>query len=584
MGAIAGYCGVGDAALLQRMTALLVHRSRGGAAYAVERGIGLMAATDRGRDAAIAQAGRLRCAFDGQLFNATELAKELGVDPRSTDAELVARGFLRHGPAFFHRLDGAFALAVADGDDLHVVRDPLGEKAVYWATVEGTTVVASEAKAILAHERFVVRPKLSSLNKLLAFSFIPGSESMFEGIYELPPGARLVVRASGSVETVRYWDLEEEQVTEPEGHFVERTRALVRAAVSRRLGKERRAGAFLSGGIDSSAVVAVLADLGVEVKAFSAAFGHGQPNELMYARLVADHCGVEHRVIDIEPDGFIDLLPTIMWQLDDPLCDCITVPNYVLAREAAREVDLVFNGEGGDPLFGGPKNKFLILGEWYAFLGGHDRASAYLSSYHKFYDYLGTLCTPELLAETGGAAALDELVRPYLENQDIKHFLNRLMHVNIKLKGGQNILVKVDKMLSANGIRAASPLFDRALTEFTFAIPPTFKRRGDVEKYVFKKAMEDALPRAVVYRKKAGMGVPLNHWFKVTRLRDVAIDLLGSTRARSRGYFQPRFVENLLGGKGPENNIGQNRSGELLWMLLAVELWHRVYVDGERPS
>jgi asparagine synthase (glutamine-hydrolysing) len=166
----------------------------------------------------------------------------------------------------------------------------------------------------------------------------------------------------------------------------------------------------------------------------------------------------------------------------------------------------------------------------------------------------------------------------------MKHFLNRLMRVNIKLKGGQNILVKVDKMLSANGIRAASPLFDRALTEFTFAIPPTFKRRGDIEKYVFKKAMEDALPRAVVYRKKAGMGVPLNHWFKVTRLRDVAMDLLGSTRARTRGYFQPKFVADLLGGKGPANNIGQNRSGELLWMLLAVELWHRVYVDGERPS
>jgi asparagine synthase (glutamine-hydrolysing) len=584
MGAIAGYSGVGDAALLTRMARLLAHRGRGGAAHAIVRGLGVMAATDRGHRPKIARAGALRCAFDGELFNATELAKELAIDPSSPPAEVVACGFRRSGPAFFARLDGSFSLAVADGDELHVARDPLGEKAVYYATIHGTTVVASEAKALLAFEGFVVRPNLQSLNKLLAFSFIPGSASMFEGVHELPPGTRLVARVDGSVETVTYWDLSEEEVEQPEEHFVARTRELVRAAVARRLGKERRVGAFLSGGIDSSAVVAVLAELGAEVTAFSAGFGHGQPNELMYARLVADHCRVEHRIIDIEPEGFVDLLPTIMWQLDDPLCDCITVPNYVLAREASREVDVVFNGEGGDPLFGGPKNKFLILGEWYAFLGGHDRARAYLSSYHKFYDYLGALCTPELLAATGGPAALDELVRPYLENADMKHFLNRLMRVNIKLKGGQNILVKVDKMLSANGIRAASPLFDRALTEFTFAIPPTFKRRGDIEKYVFKKAMEDALPRAVVYRKKAGMGVPLNHWFKVTRLRDVAMDLLGSTRARARGYFQPRFVADLLGGKGPENNIGQNRSGELLWMLLAVELWHRVYVDGERPS
>jgi asparagine synthase (glutamine-hydrolysing) len=584
MGAICGYCGTGDAVLLRRMGALLRHRGRGGAARDVHGSVGLMGAADAGHAAEIGRVGGVRCALEGTLFGVPALAEELGLDPRAGAAAVVAHGFKKHGPRFFERLDGAFVVAVADGDELHLARDPLGEKPLYFTRLGDTLLFASEIKAFFGHAGFVATPNQRSLVKLLVFSFIPGTDSMFEGVHELPPGKRAVIRPGAEPEITTYWDLSESESDDDEAFYVERIRALVDKAVGKRLGDRKRVGAFLSGGIDSSAVVALLARAGAHVTAFSAGFGHGQPNELMYARLVAEHCNVEHRVIDIEPDGFIDLLPGIMWQLDDPLCDCITVPNYVLAREAARDVDVVFNGEGGDPLFGGPKNKFLILGEWYAFLGGHDRARAYLSSYHKLYDHLGALCAPELLRATGGAEPLEELVRPYLENPSIRHFLNRLMHVNIKLKGGQNILVKVDKMLSANGVHAASPLFDRELTEFSFAIPPRFKRRGDVEKYVFKKAVEDALPRAVVYRKKAGMGVPLNHWFKFTKLRDVAGDLLGSSRWRARGYFKPKFVDDLLGGKAPENHVGQNRSGELLWMLLAIELWHRVFVDGERPA
>jgi asparagine synthase (glutamine-hydrolysing) len=420
----------------------------------------------------------------------------------------------------------------------------------------------------------------------MVFSFIPGEQSMFEGVLEVPPGSYVKLHAGTSAAAVSYWQLREgsdgadDEDEQEEAREAER---LVRNATKRRLGNASHVAAFLSGGIDSSAVVAMLAQLGAHVTAFSAGFGHGQPNELMYARLVAQHCGalVEHRVIDVEPDQFLGLLPHIMWSLDDPLCDCITVPNFLLAREAAKEARLVFNGEGGDPLFGGPKNKFLILGEWYAFLGGYDRARAYLSSYHKFFDYLPRLFTRDFFAEAGGEEPLLALVRPYLEGGDIAHFLNRLMHVNIKLKGGQNILVKVDKMLSAHGVLPASPLFDKALAEWSFAISPRMKRRGDVEKYIFKKAMEGLLPRPIVYRKKAGMGVPLNHWFKVTGLREYTQDLLLSPRALGRGYFEPAFVRDLLENRREPDDYGHNRMGELLWMLLAVELWHRVYVDGE---
>ena len=195
-------------------------------------------------------------------------------------------------------------------------------------------------------------------------------------------------------------------------------------------------------------------------------------------------------------------------------------------------------GEGGDPLFGGPKNKFMILGEWYKPYGGYDRHHAYLASYHKFYAHLESACTPELLAASGGTAPLCRFVAPYLDDPNIDSFLNRLMKINIRLKGGQNILVKVDKMLSCNSVRSASPLFDRRLAEHSMQIPPHAKRRGDIEKFAFKRAVEAKLPYAVVYRKKAGMGVPLNHWFRKTVLGEYAADLLRSERAKRWPWFE----------------------------------------------
>ncbi|CAN5355931.1 asparagine synthase (glutamine-hydrolyzing) [soil metagenome] len=590
MGALAGHLGPSKPTSLDRMTALLAHRGRGGVATHVAPSWSLASLVDKKtRKASVAEHEGVHAVFDGRLLNGKELAKRFRVasgDP----ADVIARGFRELGPEVFSLLDGPFVVAVHDDGVLHLARDPLGERPLYYANVgsgKGAAMLfATEIKAFLGDDRFTVRPRLGSLNKILAFSFIPGKDSMFEDVFELEPGQRLVCAPGKSPQAYVYWDLAETVAAGDEASCIEAIRTLTRAAVEKRLEGRTKVGAFLSGGIDSSAVVALLAERGVSVTAWSASFGVGQPNELVYARLVAQHCGklVEHRVVDVVPDDFLDVLPEIMWQLDDPLCDCITVPNYVLAQTAAKEVDLVFNGEGGDPLFGGPKNKFLILGEWYAFLGNYDRSRAYLSSYHKFFDYIGALYTKDFQAKTGGQEPLLDLVRPYMDNTEISHFLNRLMHVNIKLKGGQNILVKVDKMLGANGVTAASPLFDKTLTEQTFAMAPSLKRRGDVEKFVFKKAMEDVLPRAVVYRKKAGMGVPLNHWFKFTALRDYAHDLLTSKRARARGYFEPRFVDALLAGKGPEHAIGQYRGGELLWMLLAVELWHRVYVDGDRPK
>ncbi|PRQ03119.1 asparagine synthetase B family protein [Enhygromyxa salina] len=536
----------------------------------------------------VSQDGSVRCVLGGSLFNRLELAVALALPDAANvdDADVVAELLAREGTAAITKLDGAFGLAAEDGEGCILVRDALGERPLYYSDLgDGTTLFATEVKAMLPHRRAgsTVRPNLASLSAVLVFSFIPGPDTMFEGVRELEPGSYVRLRPGQAPDApVSYWspreDIDPEWTDEAGAAHIAQ---LCRDAITRRMPTDgRRVAAFLSGGVDSSAVVALMAEAGISPVCLSVGFGYGQPNELAHARHVAEHCGVEHRIIDVEPDDFIDLLPEIIWRLDDPLCDCITVPNFILAKQTAAEASVVFNGEGGDPLFGGPKNKFMILGEWYKPYGGYDRHRAYLASYHKFYAHYDALCTPELRESSGGTDALCEQVAPYLDDPSTASFLNRLMKLNIRLKGGQNILVKVDKMLSCNAVRSASPLFDRRLTEYSMRIPPGAKRRGDVEKYAFKQAIDSLLPYAVVYRKKAGMGVPLNHWFRKTRLREYTRDILTSQRARDRGYFQPTFVESLLHEEGPPQQFSRDRSGEMLWMLLAIELWHRVFVDG----
>lgn len=588
MAAICGTIAEPDVTVLGRALELLRHRGSERAIVEHRGAFGLASAALPGAPNAVGTSrdGTVRCVIDGRLFNFAELAASAELPSTTPVATIVAELLAREGTAALARLDGAYALGATIGDRMLLARDPLGEKPLYYVALPGGRVAfASETKAFLAMPGFTVRPNPASLFALLVFSFIPGQSSMFEDVCELEPGRHLLIDSDGHIgPSIAHWTLHETIADEPLEYFTAEILRLCNEAVDRRIPADGKVTATLSGGVDSSSIVAMLAQRGLHPICFSAAFGDGQPNELGYARLVAEHCKVEHRVIDVEPEGFLDLLPKVIWNLDDPLCDCITVPNYLLAQAAAKEAPVVFNGEGGDPLFGGPKNKFLILGEWYRAYGNYDRPRAYLASYHKGFELTDEMCTPEFLARSGGSPALEDYVRPFLDDESVGNFLNRLMHLNIKLKGGQNILVKVDKMLSANGVEPASPLFDRRLAEFSFSIPPVLKRRGDVEKFAFKKAIEHLLPHPVVYRKKAGMGVPLNHWFRREPLRGYTREVLLSPRARARGYFDMGFVERLVAGKPPAHAVGRDRGGELLWMLLAIELWHRVFVDGEgRP-
>jgi asparagine synthase (glutamine-hydrolysing) len=325
----------------------------------------------------------------------------------------------------------------------------------------------------------------------------------------------------------------------------------------------------LSGGIDSSLVVALARKLhDAPVHTWSVSFGPGYANELPFSSLVARHCATEHRVVELSPAVVLHHLDDAVALLSDPIGDPLTVPNALLFREAAGEGNVVLNGEGGDPCFGGPKNLPMLLAELYE--GGADaRARSYLRAHLKCYDDLAELLAPDVLAALA-ATPLEARLEPHLSDQRWRDFVTRLQAINVTFKGGHHILPKVDSLAVPFGVLPRSPLFDRAVVELAFRIPTQLKLRGSVEKYLLKEAVRDLLPGEIVDRPKSGMLVPVEAWFQgplLPQARERILDGLRPWRLFRRDYLE-RLLDGRLGGLRP-------RHGAKVWLLVTLEAWLR---------
>jgi asparagine synthase (glutamine-hydrolysing) len=516
-------------------------------------------------------------------------------------AAVTTAGWIRHGnrpisprelvdddllgcAATLSELSGDFVSARFDGTKLRLVRDAAGIRTVYWARAGDRWLFASEPKAILAVPDFERRLRVSGLAQYLTFSFLPGEPTLLEGLRELPAGHFVDLRAdSVEAEAVRYFHfeaLEPPSNDESSEEWINEFRERLGTAVTERLPVPTDAGVFLSGGLDSSAVVAELAERTTHpIRTWSIHFGKNYANELAYAREVAHRWRTDHEEIEIRPKDFIPRLRQAIWHLDDPIGDPITVPNFELARRAAKEVRFIFNGEGGDPLFGGPKNIPMLLHHWY---GGIDRGPRfrerlYLESYRRAFGELRYLLTPEALRATSMERDLEGLLSPFFDTETPRHFLNKLCSINIRLKGAHLILPKVERMLGAHGLVSLSPLFDKRLIELSFAMPTTLKLHHGVEKVIIKRAFEDRLPTSVLARPKSGMRVPVHYWFR-KEIRRFAQRLFTPERIRSAGLFRPERIKELL-DYSTEDSPG--RHGIRLWMLMTFELWRRMVIEGE---
>lgn len=513
---------------------------------------------------------------DGDLESLRRAAE---VPPDAPPLAIVAALFRRQGMIAAQQLTGMFALAVYEPmpGQLTLLRDASGARTLYHTDTGGTVYFASRLRS-LRRAPGVGGVHLPALRDYLTCAYVPGAQTLRVGVHELRPGSALTL-PGGASQT--YWTPREvvhETDDVPLEVHAARLRPLVEAAVERALPPSNSLiSAFLSGGVDSSLVTAMAAKMrgGQNVHTFAIHFGANYANELHFSQMVADHCHTRHQAIELPPRLILRHLHETIAQLDDPIGDPLTVPNWLLgaaAKAVVGEGGTVLNGEGGDPVFGGPKNGPMLLHELYTGDDETESIAAYFRSYQKCYDDLPRLLTADVQAALRAAPPQSELLRPYLgPDAPMRAYLNRLMHINVALKGADHILTKVNNLTTARGLVGRSPLFDPRIVEAGFALPPSCKLSGSQEKAVLKAAVADLLPAPILTRPKSGMLVPVQRWF-VHDMKRYAQGMLLSRRSRIRPYINQNVVrEWFRRGSSP-----YPREGVKLWLLLTLEIWLRV--------
>lgn len=615
MGCLFGYCGKPESGLLARMAGLLSHRSaRGWEHIRLEVADGLVVEIGHGiapwcasSHVAAYSKEKLAMGYSGVLFNHEQLKRAARIDPsgaaggmRSSaladgwenafTAELLA-SMAPNPQETIAAMEGCFVAALSKGGELYLVRDPAGVKALYWTRNRERLVFASEIKALFADGLVQRRMRMGALPEYLTFSFIPGEGTMFEGIRELQPGNILTYR-EGCVSLRRNFVFEDcewnggSQIRE--GEFVDRVREDLEISVDECCQSNGHdPSVFLSGGIDSSAVLAVAARRQPDrpIRTFSVHFGTGYANENEFISMMVDKYATNHTWLEIRPKRFLNKMRQIIWYLDDPIGDPITVPNFLLAEAAAQEGTLVLNGEGGDPCYGGPKNIPMMLARLYGPLddGANDAwlERDYLLSYRKCFTDLSRMLSPDLWKASGGEEALTAIITPFFRATRPASFLNKLMAINIRLKGANLILVKVDKMSSANGMLALPPLFSKRTIQTSMACPPQLKLIGNVEKGILKKAVDDIVPALIIRRPKSGMMVPVKFWFQ-GEMRRYAKKVLSKRNIKRVGLFDPAYAKKLLAYDRAD--ISGSRHGLKLWMLTTFMLWYDLMIESPKIS
>ncbi len=557
--------------------------------------------------------GALSVVFNGEIYNFLELRQSLeqsGHRFRSrSDTEVLLASYREDDVGGLARLRGMFAFALWDAPRrrLFAARDRLGKKPFYYAVTDQGLAFASELQGLLAHPGIRGSIDSTAIHDYLTYGYVPGERCAFAGVRKLPPGCYLTYD-QGRLQVTRYWRLPyEPKLTLSEPEAEEAVLAELREAVRLRLISDVPVGAFLSGGVDSSLVVALMAERGA-VRTFSIGFGHAEYDERSHARIVARHCGTTHEEFVVEPEA-VAILPQLVRHYGEPFADSSAIPTWYLSQLTRRSVTVALNGDGGDESFAGYERYAAAMMAarfgWIppAMLRGpsalvhrvsrHATKGSVLSRVDRFLEALGgdprlayarwvtyfsndqkrELYTPEFAAAVAGRDSVDELIGAY-DQSGAKHFLDGTLSADVQTYLPGDLLVKVDVATMAHGLEARSPLLDHQVVELAARIPPSYKMKGRATKRLLKRVAKRFLPVDVVDRPKMGFGVPLDHWLR-HQLRDLSAECLLGERSRQRGYFQHAVVRRYL----EEHWSGRGRWSHLLWNLVMLELWHREFID-----
>jgi asparagine synthase (glutamine-hydrolysing) len=561
--------------------------------------------------------------FNGELYNFLDLRPQLEdrghIFRTRSDTEVVLHAYEEWDVDCLHRFNGMFAIAIWDAprQRLFLARDRIGEKPLYYFRSSTKLAFASEVKALLADPDVPRELNPRGLANFLAFGHAVAPDTIYKQIYKLLPGHYLIAQ-DGRTETAEYWDVGNEPQITPgsvlsDEQYAEKIVTLFDDSVQRRMIADVPVGAFLSGGVDSSAIVALMKRHATgPVKTFSLGFDIGGGyNELSDAGVVAQYFGTEHHELHVQDVDLIQTLRTLVFHYDEPFGDAASFPLYLLSRFASAHVKVVLSGDGGDELFGGYRRYVadqlsslyrrlpsVVTGRLAPSLADQlprfrrvKRTLRTLSIADPARRYASWLVVfrPEMRAEllqTGIKEALGSYdpAWPYehyyhgLNGSSATDHLNRLMYVDLKTWLADAYMEKADKATMACGLEARLPLLDHRLVELAFQIPGRCKIRAGSTKRIFKRAVRNLLPPAVLRKPKHGFAVPIDPWFRGT-LKDFTFDVLLDERTRRRGYFDAAIVERLW----REHVSGRHVRSSQLWLLLNFELWHRIYLDGEAP-
>lgn len=604
-----------DKAVLARMNRTMYHRGPDDEGYFVGRGSALamrrlsIIDVTGGHQPMSSESGHVQAVVNGELYNYRELREELKarghVFHTHSDAEVLPHLYEEHGADLVTRINGMFGLAVWDEANrtLVIARDRMGQKPLYWSYTGGALVFASELKAILEYPEIERRIDHSSMAKYLAYEYVPAPHTIFEGINKLEPGHLL--RYSDGKMTVRsYWEvpLGGERIGLTEEEASKEFLRLFERSVERRLISDVPLGVFLSGGIDSSSVVAMMVGRmpARDVKTFSIAFEEPSFDESSFARQVADHFGTDHREELVRPKDLIALLPQVISLLDEPFADASIIPTYALSKFTRRSVTVALGGDGGDELFAGyPTFQAERISTWYRglpraikqyvvepickrlpvsdenisfdfkvkqFLKGAD-----IRGITRHMVWMGSFSQSELadlLVRQPPVDVFEDARRHSADARDASDG-NAILYAYKKLYLAEDILQKVDRASMGVSLEARAPFLDHEIVEFVARLPYRMKLSGFTMKHILKRSVGDLLPKGIAGRGKKGFGVPVAKWIKGP-LRSMALDLLSEERIMREGYFRPETVRKLL----DDHFAGRVDNRKKLWTLIMFQKWH----------
>ncbi len=567
----------------------------------------------------VASVDGILVALDGDLLNLAEPSSppQQNLPPnKASAAERVARLYLQHGPSFVKRLQGTFSIALWDerAQRLLLAIDHLGVKSLYWAKEGDRLIFASRAGAVRSAQERPAQVNPAAVMQFLLFSVVPAPLVIYQGMTKLQPGFCLIYD-QGQVREERYWDLEYlESENHDERYWAQEVREGLRAAVHRHLEGclGETTGAYLSGGTDSSSVVAFMAERFSPVNTFSIYFPETHYSEIGFARSTAGHFRTRHHERCLSSADAREAIPRIVEYYDEPFANSSAIGAYSCARMARENgIETLLAGDGGDELFGGNERyasdkRFALyhaLPRWLRGVlepavkllprdGGKlslprryiDRARIpnprRIFSYGLFLsDTPGKVFEPGFLAQVPPEEWM-EIADGHFQGAQASSELNRLLYLDLKLILADNDLRKVSGTAELAGVRVRYPLLDRRLAELAARIPTRLKLKGFAKRYIFKKAMTGILPHEVIYKKKHGFGVPLGHWFlDDPQLSSFVREVLNDPRTRQRGYFRPGFFAQLMDQHQREHAAYY---GEIVWHLVALELWHRQHLESHR--